>query len=148
MINKIKEFLTKLETKEEKEINPSQEELNLTCAALLIETAFADNSLDKEEILSIKKLLKEVYELDDLIIEKIVEEGELSVKNSTSLFEYTKPLNQFMSYENKVTLVGLMWKIAYADGNLDKYEEHLIRKISDLLHIDHHDFIQQKLEMR
>jgi len=41
-----------------------------------------------------------------------------------------------------------MWKIAYADGNLDKYEEHLIRKTSDLIHISHSDYIKIKLEVR
>ena len=41
-----------------------------------------------------------------------------------------------------------MWKLAYADGNVDKFEEFLIRKISDLLHIEHSDFINQKINNR
>jgi uncharacterized tellurite resistance protein B-like protein len=35
--------------------------------------------------------------------------------------------------------------MAFADGNIDKYEEHVVRKISDLIHISHNDFIQSKL---
>jgi len=37
-----------------------------------------------------------------------------------------------------------MWEVAYADGRIDRYEEHLIRKISELLHLSHKDFITGK----
>ena len=37
-------------------------------------------------------------------------------------------------------------EIAFADGHLDKFEEHVVRKIADLIHISHNDFIQSKLK--
>ena len=30
-----------------------------------------------------------------------------------------------------------MWRVAYADGGLDPYEDHLVRKISNLLYVPH-----------
>ena len=47
-----------------------------------------------------------------------------------------------------IELLSRLWKLAFADGSLDKYEDHLIRKISDLIHISHSDFIRIKLECR
>ena len=41
-----------------------------------------------------------------------------------------------------------MWQVAYADGHLDHYEEHLIRRVADLLYVEHRDFIQAKLAVR
>jgi uncharacterized tellurite resistance protein B-like protein len=38
-----------------------------------------------------------------------------------------------------------MWKVAYADGELDKHEENIIRRIADLLHIRHSEYIRCKL---
>ena len=52
------------------------------------------------------------------------------------------------NYEDKLMLLRNLWRIAYADGYLDKYEEHLIRKISDLIHVSHSDFINIKLEIK
>ena len=37
-----------------------------------------------------------------------------------------------------------MWQIAYADGELDKYEEYIIRRVSELIYVAHNDFIRAK----
>ena len=41
-----------------------------------------------------------------------------------------------------------LWRVAYADGDLDKYEERLIRQVADLTHVSHKDFIRLKLAVR
>jgi uncharacterized tellurite resistance protein B-like protein len=70
------------------------------------------------------------------------------VSESTSLYEYTRLINDSCSYQDKLNLVNSLWKIAFADNSLDKYEEHLIRKISDLLHVSHSDFIKEKIKVK
>jgi len=37
-----------------------------------------------------------------------------------------------------------MWQVAFADDNLDRYEEHLIRKVAELTYVSHQDFIRLK----
>ncbi len=37
------------------------------------------------------------------------------------------------------------WDARYADELLDKHEEHLIRRLADLLYVPHGRFIQGKL---
>ena len=49
-----------------------------------------------------------------------------------------------MSMEERVQLVEQLWRIAYADGVIDKYEEAAIRKASELLYVPHSDFIRAK----
>ena len=102
--------------------------------------------MNAEEIDSLRSSLEKTYELDEATVNELIENGEKTVRDSTSLYEYTKPINEFLEYKDKLLLIGSMWKLAYADGNLDKYEEHLIRKVSDLIHIEHKDFINQKLQ--
>ena len=41
-------------------------------------------------------------------------------------------------------MLTAMWRVAFADGDLDKYEEHLIRRTTELLRLDHSDFIRAK----
>ena len=45
-------------------------------------------------------------------------------------------------------LIKNMWEVAYADGNLDRYEEHLIRRVAELLYVSHSDFIKTKLAVK
>jgi len=79
-------------------------------------------------------------------IQDLIENAEKAVKESTSLYEYTKEVNDNFDYESKTNLVDQLWRIAFADGHLDKYEEYVVRKIADLIHISHNDFIQSKLK--
>ena len=92
-----------------------------------------------------KQTLNKVYKVDEKDIEELIYESKKKVSESTSLYEYTRLINDLCDYEDKIRLISNLWSIAFADKYLDKYEEYLIRKISDLLHVSHKDFIQQKL---
>ena len=151
MLKKIKGYISELgnqpsdvENQEEKEKNI----INNACAALLIETALADKVFKAEEIDSMKNTLREVYEIDEKDLNELITESEKKVSESTSLYEYTRLINDLCNYQDKLKLINNLWAIAFADKHLDKYEEYLIRKISDLLHVSHSDFIQQKLNVK
>ena len=151
MLKKIKGYISEFgkqssnpENQEEKEKNI----INNACAALLIETALADKVFNTEEIKSMKKTLREVYEIDEKDLNELISESEKKVSESTSLYEYTRLINDLCNYQDKLKLINNLWTIAFADKHLDKYEEFLIRKISDLLYVSHSDFIQQKLSVK
>ena len=148
MINKIKDLITRFNTKEETTEESSSNLLDNACAALLVEIAFADKDFDETEKTSLKQSLIETYAVNESDIEEIIKDAEETVSESTSLYGYTRVVNDEFEYEDKLSLLKNLWKVAYADGNLDKYEEHLIRKISDLIHISHTDYINIKLEIR
>ena len=146
MIRKIKDLLNNFSNNEESIEEEKISALDKACSALLIEVAFADKTFDESEIASLKDSLKETYNLDDEIINELILDAEKTVDESTSLYEYTRVVNDEFNYADKLELISRIWKLAFADGNLDKYEDHLIRKISDLIHISHSDFIKIKLD--
>ena len=148
MINKIKDLITKFGKEEEIQEESNLTLLNNSCAALLVEIAFADKDFDETEKASLKQSLIEAYAIDESDIEEIIKDAEETVSESTSLYGYTSIVNTEFQYEDKLKLLRNLWKIAYADGYLDKYEEHLLRKVSDLIHISHSDYINIKLEIR
>ena len=148
MLKKIKEHISNLGNEPIKTANPQQKDteiINNACAALLIETALADKVFNEEELISMKQTLNKVYKVDEKDIEELINESKKKVSESTSLYEYTRLINDLCDSEDKIRLISNLWSIAFADKHLDKYEEYLIRKISDLLHVSHKDFIQQKL---
>ena len=148
MIKKIKNLITNLSGKEEIVDEIGESKLNNACAALLVEVAFADKEFDEKEKESLKVSLLETYNLEEYAINEIILDAEKTIEESTSLYGYTRIVNDEFEYENKLDLLRNLWKVAFADGYLDKYEEHLLRKISDLIHISHSDYINIKLEIR
>ena len=146
MIKRIKDLLSNFSNQEEEIEDEKMSSLDKACSALLIEVAYADKIFDESEINSLKESLKETYNIDEEIINELISDAKKTVDESTSLYEYTRVVNDEFNYSDKLELLSRIWKLAFADGNLDKYEDHLIRKISDLIHISHADFIKIKLE--
>ena len=150
MLKKIKGYISEFGNQSSDSENQEEKEKNIinnACAALLIETALADKVFNTEEIDSMKKTLREVYGIDEKDLDELISESEKKVSESTSLYEYTRLINDLCDYQDKLKLIQNLWAIAFADKHLDKYEEYLIRKISDLLYVSHSDFIQQKLNV-
>ena len=148
MIKKIKDLLANFSNTEEIEESSSPDKLDQACAALLIEIAFADKIFDSAEKELLKESLLRSYSLEAEVVDGIIDDAENTVAESTSLYEYTRTVNDEFGYQDKLNLLENLWKVAYADNNLDKYEEHLIRKIADLIHVDHGDYINIKLKVR
>ena len=146
MIKRIKDLLSNFSNQEEVIEDEKISSLDKACSALLIEVAYADKVFDESEINSLRESLKETYDIDEEIINELISDAKKTVDESTSLYEYTRVVNDEFDYSDKLELLSRIWKLAFADGNLDKYEDHLIRKISDLIHISHSDFIKIKLD--
>ena len=115
------------------------------CIALLLETSMADEILDESELIALKNTLQKDFQINEDEIDELINLAKENVDNSTSLYEFTRDINDNFDAAERVKLIESMWKIAYADGNIDKYEEHIIRKVSNLIYVAHSDFIKAKL---
>lgn len=143
MLRKLKDFFTaELQTKEKKD--PTKE-IQKACALLLMEVSRADFELSEVEKAKVSKLLKSLFDLSDEMLAELIQYSESKSTESTSVYPLTSLINEHYEYEQKIHLLSMMWKVAYADGDLDKYEDSVIRKIADLLYIAHSDFVKTKL---
>tara|TARA_B100001113_G_scaffold69104_1_gene53476 strand:- start:150 stop:587 length:438 start_codon:yes stop_codon:yes gene_type:complete len=110
-------------------------EIELTAAVLAYEIARSDGDISNDELSVLmeeiekiaKKVGKEKYE-----ILKIVE---MYSKDSVSFHEFVEDINNNYQKDQKLSLLGFMWKIAYADGRLDVDEERLVRRVAELIKI-------------
>ena len=117
----------------------------LATAALLIEVASADHRLDASELEQIKTILRQRFSLNDEQLRTLTELAQTEKDESTSLYQFTQLINEYCSPEDKFKLITAMWEVAFADNELDKYEEYLIRKVADLIYVSHSDFIRAKM---
>lgn len=118
------------------------------CIALLLETSMADEVLEESELSALKETLIKDFNISEEEITELIEISKQNVDDSTSLYEFTRDINDNFDSNERIKLIESMWKIAYADGNIDKYEEHIIRKVSSLIYVAHSDFIQAKLNAK
>ncbi len=116
----------------------------LAAAALLVEIMNADHEISLEESVSIKQILVETLLIDPNVADQLLENAQQEVSAANDLFQFTEVINASYSYPEKVRLLESLWQVAYSDQHLDKYEEHMIRRIADLLYVSHSDFIQTK----
>jgi len=116
-------------------------------AALLVEIARADHTLEQSETESIRSALKQSSSLPDEEIDAIVTSAIVDADSAISLHEHIKLVNEHFDRANKVMLIEQMWRVAAADGNVDRYEDYTIRKLSELIYVRHSEFIQAKLRV-
>ena len=120
----------------------------LAGAALMVEVMQTDHQLDERESEEFIKVLQDTFQLDAKEVDEIAGLAQEQADHATSLYEFTRLINDNYSYQDKVRLIENLWRLAFADEKLDKYEEGLIRRIADLIHVSHGDFIKAKLRVK
>ena len=126
---------------------PQQHTVKLATAALLSEIIRADRQADPRELEAYKTLLNEQFSLSDDELSTLMEEGQSSAEEAVDLVQFTQVINQKCNNGEKQDILTDLWKVAYADENIAPIEEHIIRRIADLLHIPHSQFIKSKLSV-
>ena len=118
--------------------------LKLATAVLLMEMVNADFDVRDNEIEHVRELLAREFRLSAHEARELAELGREEMHDAVSMYEYTQTLDTVLTPGDKIRVVEMLWHIAYVDGKLDKYEEYLLRKIADLLHVSHRQLIQAK----
>lgn len=131
--------------KDEPRRTDPQAAARLAAAVLLLEVARADYDQQPAERAALRAGLIRDFGVAEATVDALLAQAEQRAKDSVSLFEFVQTLNATMDIERKRELLQLLWKVAYADGRIDAQEEHLLRRLADLLHLSHADFIRGKL---
>ncbi len=145
MIGTIKQFFdTHLVLGRENSQENNDHALQLASAALLIEMTRVDDTIKEEEQQTVTNAIKKTFQLSVDETTELLELAEQEAQQSTCYYEFTSLINKEFSQEEKIKLVEQMWLVAFADKELEKHEEHLVRKISELLYVSHKDFMSAK----
>ena len=148
MLAKLQTLIKQYAHSDNTEVSLSISDQQLATAALLVEVATIDQQFDAQEMAALKQQLTQQFSLTHDEIDALVTQASQASKDSSSLYEFTQLINRHCTDDDKYQLVYGLWCIAYADGNLDKYEEHIIRRVADLIHVRHSEFIRAKHAVR
>lgn len=125
-----------------------EERLRLATAVLFVEMIRADFEVSSRERESLERELRGALGLDEEQTRELVALAETEASHAVELFQFTRLVDEGFSPGEKVDLVERLWRLAFADTHLEEHEEYLVRKIANLLHVSHRDFIAAKLRAR
>jgi uncharacterized tellurite resistance protein B-like protein len=129
---------------------PAQEahRLQLATAALLVEVVRSDGGIDPAEREAMLAAIGTKFALPAGEAAALVELAEQEARLANDYFQFTSLINRSFTQAQKLRVVELMWRVAYADATLSAHEQHVLRRIAELLHVPHGDYIAAKMRAR
>ncbi|HZM46957.1 MAG TPA: TerB family tellurite resistance protein [Burkholderiales bacterium] len=109
--------------------------LHVAVASLLHEATRVDLAEHEEERAVGAAALADLFGLADEAARAVFEEGAARAQQLTSYFGPVSVVKRDMALAERTRLIEHLWRVAYADGELDQYEDHYVRKIGHLLYV-------------
>jgi uncharacterized tellurite resistance protein B-like protein len=149
MIDLVKNFFGKSEKHgPENQVAPSSHDIHVATCALLLEMSNIDGEFSETEKKRIVSILKKNYRLSDENAAALLAASNEELKNSNDLWRFASLINKNYSIEEKESIIEMIWRVAYADGHLDKHEDYLVHKLAKLLRLSHRQLIEAKLKAK
>lgn len=136
-----------LEDDQGAELAGGRDELALAVAALLIETARVDHTLEEPERQLIARLLERRFGLVPDQARALEQAAESRAERSAQLFGFARTINDRLPRERRTELIEMLWEVAYADGVLDPLEDSLLRRIGGLIDVSDHERGEARLRV-
>ena len=129
---------------------PAQEahRLQLATAALLVEVVRSDGGIAPAEREALLAAIGARFALAPEEAATLIDLAEQETRLANDTFQFTSLINRSFSPSQKLSLVELMWQVAYADATLGAHEQRVLRKLAELLHVPHGDYIAAKMRAR
>jgi len=145
MLKKLKDLFAADETASD---DAADDKLKLSLAALLVEMARADFDQTDDENAEIGRMLAEHFSMSEAEALELLNAAEVATDDAVCLHDFTRTLHNALSLDEKLKVIELLWRLAYSDDELNKYEDHLIRKVADLMYVPVSDVVRLKNEVR
>lgn len=149
MIEAIREFFEKQIKNGDARTGQSRPNaVRVASAALLIEMTRMDGDITEVERDRVLQAVQTKFGLSPLETTELLHLAEKEAQEATDYYQFTSLIKDRLTAEEKERLIEQLWEVAYADGELHPYEEHLVRKLADLLYVPHKSFIAAKQRAR
>lgn len=123
---------------------PDKHQLAVAATALMVQLSRVDQHEDERELRAIVDGAVKAHQVSLQEAEEILADALSHANDAVSMYEFTGLINEHLNQQDKQALLENIWRVAFADGRIDKYEEHLIRRMADLLHLNHREYMQAR----
>ncbi len=148
MFDRIIAFLKDLPSDGERRDRPAADDPRVAAAALMYHVMDADGVRQDAEWERLKSILSESYDLSGDALDRLVVAGGEADEDAVDLYTFTSVLKRHLDGERRIEFVGLLWDIAYADGELHELEDNTLWRVADLLGVDGRDRVIERQKSR
>jgi uncharacterized tellurite resistance protein B-like protein len=135
MLNPFKKLLGKIAAAKDAPPQDLDAVLRLASAVLIAEVVRSDLEVDPRERDAMRAALHDKFGLPADDVQALVEHAEQTARDSNDLFTFTSQVNAQFATPQKLVLLEHLWRVAYANGEIDDHERHIVRRIADLMHV-------------
>jgi uncharacterized tellurite resistance protein B-like protein len=148
MLNTLRNFFDQhLAPKPNEPQASAERRVHLAAAVLLVEVARSDHDFSDAERETVRASVQTRFHLSAAEAQELVSLADAQSREAHDIYQFTSAIDKSFSPEDKVRLIEELWRAAYADSALHAHEEHLIRRVADMLHLSHSQFIGAKLRV-
>jgi len=148
MLKKIQTFYNQFLKPDTTTAEDTDHQLRLAATALMVEVMRVDDQKTDDEINTVMNSIMQKFSIQPEEAAILLSLATDELHQSTDYHQFTSLINKGYDQQQKQLIIEYLWQVAFADGELDVYEEHVIRKVSDLLYVSHKDFIRLKEKVR
>jgi uncharacterized tellurite resistance protein B-like protein len=135
MLRAIKCFLAAAQAETPAVAAHERRQLQLAVAVLVHEARRADYAERDNESATAERALIEILGVELHEAAALLDEGRARAQQLTSFYAPLTVIKREFSLEDRIRLVEHLWRITFADGQLNLYEDHYVRKIAHLLYV-------------
>lgn len=147
MIEAIRQFFRQHMDPEADSETDGDHAARLAAAALLVEMSQIGGSEDSTQRTMLETAVREKFDLTAEETHELLELARQEQREAVDYHQFTSLIKDHFDYAGRVRLIEALWRVAYADDQLAPLEEHMVRKIADLIYVKHGDFINAKLRV-
>lgn len=135
MLDTLKTFFSDLFEGDKGDAPFDDNDYRLSVVALLVHAAAVDGSVSVPERAKLHALVQQRFDLTDALADELIAQATAAEQEAIDLYRFTSLLNRKLDEDGRVRLVEMMWQIVYVDGKATEFEDNLIWRTADLLHV-------------
>lgn len=115
--------------------DPAARKLRIAACALLLEMAHADEEFTADERLHVEEVVARHFDLGPETARELIELADTERREATDLYQFTSLINAHYDEGQRMVLAEVLWRVVFADGELSRHEDYLMRKLASLLEL-------------
>lgn len=135
MVDFLREFLFRRKGASQSGAGHSASELQIAAAALMVEAAKLDGAFDAVERDRIAALLRDRLDVDAAGVEALIATADEETELAGGMYGFTSEIRRNFEHAERVSMIEMLWDVAYADGVLHDFEANLLRRVAGLLYV-------------
>ena len=148
MLRSIGDFISELTGGARHPASFEEIDFRLAAAALLVHVATTDNNFDEAERAKLREVLSQRFDLGAEDVDTLIESAVRADREAVDLYQFTSLLNRSFDEEERNKVVEMMFQVAYADGQLSEFEDNIVWRAAEQMHVPSRERVTIRRQVR